>query len=88
MSVGDKEAPDLALVFLQIGDIRNHQIHAVHIVIREGQAAVHHNDVVAVLKGGDIHADLSKTAQRDDLYRRTIGFLTSASPCALYLGQV
>ena len=67
MPVGDDDAPDFADVGLEIADVRNNHVDAVHILVRETHAAVHHDDVVAVLIGGHVLANLAKTAQRDNL---------------------
>ena len=64
--VGDKDAPDLALVLDEIAYVRDDHIDAIHIIIREPHAAVHNNDVVAVLVDCQVLADLIQTAQRDD----------------------
>ena len=66
VSVGDKEAPQLILVGNQIGEIGNYQIHAVHILLGEAHAAVHHNHVLAVFQHRNILADLVQTAKRDN----------------------
>ena len=66
MSVGDEDAPDLALVLDEIAHIGNDHVDAVHIVIREPHAAVHNDDVVAILIDRQVLTDLVQTAQRDD----------------------
>ena len=66
MPVGDEDAPDLSLIFDEIAHIGNDHVDAVHIVIREPHAAVHHDDVVAILIDCQVLADLIQTAQRDD----------------------
>ena len=69
VSVGDDKALHLGRVVLQIGNVRDDAVYTRHILAGERDAAVHHDDAVAVLKGGDVHADLFQTAQGDDLYR-------------------
>ena len=66
VAVGDEEAPQLFLVFHQVGEVGDHQIHAVHVLLREAHAAVYHDHVLAVLQDGDVLADLIQTAQRDN----------------------
>ena len=66
MSMGNDESLDLLDIVFQISDIRNHKIDSQHVVARERQSAVHHNDRVLVLKGGDVHSDLLQTAKGDD----------------------
>ena len=67
MPVGDHEALYLVHIILQISDIRDHQVYAQHIVRRECQSAVHHNNTVFILKGSNVHTNLLQAAQRDDL---------------------
>ena len=66
MSMSDHKALNFVDVIFQIGDVRDHQIDSQHVVARERQSAVHHNDRVLVLKGGDVHSDLLQTAKGDD----------------------
>ena len=49
VAVGDEHTPQLLGVGHQIGEVGNHQIHAVHLLVREAQTAVHHNHVPAIL---------------------------------------
>ena len=67
VSVGDKHTPQTAVVLYQIADVGDDAVNAVHIVAGEGHAAVHDDDLAAVLVGGHVLADLIQTAQRDDL---------------------
>ena len=66
VAVGDEQAPDPGLVLDEVGHIGDHAVDAVHIVPREGHAAVHHDDFTAVLIGGHVLADLVEAAKRDD----------------------
>ena len=66
VAVGDEQAPQTGLVLHQIRHVRYHAVDAVHIVAGEGHAAVHHDDLAAVLIGGHVLADLVETAQGDD----------------------
>ena len=66
VAMGDEDAPNLVLVLDEVADVGDDHVDAVHIVIGEAHAAVHHHDVVAVLKDGHVLADLVETAQRDD----------------------
>ncbi len=54
VSVGEKDAPDLVLVFDEVGEVGDHHVHTVHVVVREAHACVHHDDVAAVLIGGHV----------------------------------
>jgi len=66
MAVRQEHAPDLLLILDEIGAVRDHQIHAVHVVLGEAQAAVDDDDVLAVLEYRHVLADLVKTAKRDN----------------------
>ena len=63
VSVGDEDAPDLALVLDEIAHVGDDHVDAVHIVIREAHAAVHHDDVAAVLIDRQVLPDLIQSAQ-------------------------
>ena len=67
MAVGDHEALHLADVVLQVGHIWDHKADAQHVVRRERQAAVHHNNTVLILERSNVHADLLQAPQRDYL---------------------
>lgn len=73
VSVCDKDASELLLVASDISEIRDDAVNAGHVLFREAHAAVDDDDVVIVFEGGHVLADLSDTAQRNDLYR--IGIL-------------
>ena len=79
MSMSDHKSLYLIPVIFQIGNIRNYQIHAQHIVFRKRQATVHYNNALFSLERCDIHSDLLKTSQGNDLY----GFV----PCQFFLFQ-
>ena len=66
MAVGDEQAPQPGFVLDEIGHVGDDAIDAVHIIAGEGHAAVHHDDLAAVLIGGHVLADLVETAKRDD----------------------
>ena len=66
MPVGDEEAAQLLLVVDEIGDVGDHKIHAVHIVLGKAQAAVDHDHVLAVLEHGHILSDFIQSAQRNN----------------------
>ena len=66
VSVRQKDAADLLLVLFEVGDVRDDQVNAQHIFVRECDAAVHDDDVVAVLDHGHVLADLVQTAERGD----------------------
>ena len=64
--VRQQDAADLLFIFFEVGDVRDNEINAEHILIGECDAAVHHDDVVAVLDHGHVLADLMQTAERGD----------------------
>ena len=68
MTVGDKQAFDTVFVFQHIGEIRNDQINAEHLGIREHQTAVHKDHIPLTFVQGNVFADLAKTAQRTDVH--------------------
>ena len=68
VSVGDDQAPDAGLVLHQVCHVGDDQVDAVHVVAGKGHAAVHHDDLAAVLINRHILADLVETAKRDDLH--------------------
>ena len=66
VAMGDEEAAEATAVFDEVADIGNDAVDAVHVVAGEGHAAVHHDDLAAVLIDGHVLADLVEAAQRDD----------------------
>ena len=66
VTVGDEEAPQFFLIGCQVGKVRDHQIHAVHVFFRETDTAVYHDHIFAVLQDGDVLTDLIQTAQGDN----------------------
>ena len=64
--VGDEQTPDAGPVLDEVADVGNDEVDAVHVVPGESHAAVHHDDLAAVLIGGHVLADLIETAQGDD----------------------
>ena len=67
MAVRDHVAAQLFQVALEVGRVRDDQINAQHVVIREGYAAVNDQNVVAVLDHGHVLADLIEAAKRYNL---------------------
>ena len=68
VAVGDEKAADAVPVFYQIRHIGNHQVDAVHVPVGEAHAAVHHDDLAAVLIDGHVLADLVQTAKGNDFH--------------------
>ena len=66
VSVGEEDAPDAVLVLDEIGEVGDHHVDAVHVVVGKAHAHVDHDDVPAVLVDGHVLADLIESAQGDD----------------------
>ena len=67
MAVRDDVAAQLVDVALEVGRIRDDEVYAEHVVVRERDAAVDDDDIPAVLVDGHVLADLVETAERYDL---------------------
>ena len=84
VTVGDEQALDAILVFQHIGEIRNDQVNAEHVVVREHRTAVHQNHIPLALIQGDVLANLAQTAQRADVHgdgRLVLHRLHVVAPC-------
>ena len=66
VAVGDEQSPDPGAVLDEVAHIGDDAVDAVHIVPGEGHAAVHYDDLAAVLIGGHVLSDLVETTQRDN----------------------
>ena len=66
VGVGDEEGLDLGLVLLEVGDVGDDEVDPEHLLVGEHQAAVDHDDLVAVLEHVHVLADLADAAERDD----------------------
>ena len=66
VAMGQDDALHPLLVFDEVGDVRDDHVDAVHVLVREAHAAVHHEDVLAVLIDVQVFADLVETAKRQD----------------------
>src|SRR5665647_1742200 len=66
VTVRDDERQDVVAAPEQPSDIGDHEVDAEHLVARELDAAVEHDDLAAVLDGGHVLADLAEAAERDD----------------------
>ena len=67
MAVRDDIATQLVQIALEVGGIRDHQIHAQHIVIRKRNAAVDYQNIIAIFNDRHILADLIETTERYNL---------------------
>ena len=66
VAVGDEDAPDLVLVLDEVAHVGDDHVDAVHVVVGKAHAAVHHDDVAAVLVDGEVLADLVQAAKGND----------------------
>ncbi len=64
--MGQEHAADAVLVLDEIRHVGDDKIDAVHILVREAQAAVDDDDILAVFQHGHILTDLIQAAKRDD----------------------
>ena len=62
VAMGEEDAPDAVLVLDEIAHVGDDHVDAVHIVVGESHAHVHHDDVVAVLIDREVFADLIEAA--------------------------
>ena len=67
VAVGDEQTADAVLVLGEVAHVGNDKVDAVHIVAGKSHAAVHDDDLAAVLIHGHVLADLVQPAERDDL---------------------
>ena len=58
------------LVLLQVGDVRDHDVHAEQLLLGKHQPRVDHDDVVARAQREHVHAELAQPAQRNGPQRR------------------
>ena len=86
MAVGDHNPPHFLGIFNQISEVRDDHIHTVHVVFREGHAAVDDHDLVLVLQCGTVLSDFVQTAQRNDFHvlRLRPGFPVSGLLAAVF----
>ena len=66
VTMGEEDAPDAVLILDEIAHVGDDHVDAVHVVVREPHAHVHHDDVVSVLVDREVLADLIQTAQGND----------------------
>ena len=62
VAVCDDDAPELFVIAPDVCEIRDHAVDARHVLFRKAHAAVNDYDVVVVLKGSHVLADLADTA--------------------------
>ena len=62
VAVGNDHAADAVPVGPQIADIRDDHVHAVEILIGKTHAAVHQENIFAVLIDGQVFSDFTQAA--------------------------
>ena len=67
VSVGNDEALELVIILLDIRYIGNYEVNSQHVILRKCESAIHDDNTVFVFEGSDVHSDLFKPTQRDDL---------------------
>ena len=67
--MGDEERLDLRTVLLEVGDVGDDEVDPEHLLVGEHEAAVDHDDLVAVFEEVHVLADLADPAERDDAER-------------------
>ena len=67
MAVGDQNAAELVLVLEDVGVIREYQVYARLVVVREHQPRIDEDHILTVLEDSHILADAVETTQWDDL---------------------
>ena len=80
VAVGDEQTLDLILILHHEGEVRDDQIHAVHVAVREDKAAVHDDHIAAALVHGHVLAHFTEAAQRVDVdgHSGLLGLLRAA----------
>ena len=72
MRVRDEERLDVGAPLLEVGHVGHHEVDAEHLLVGEHQAAVDHDDLVAVLEHVHVLADLAHPAEGDDAQHRAL----------------
>ena len=62
VTMGQEDAPQFILVLHQVGDIRDDQVDAQHIVFGEHEARIEQDHVIAITEHGHVLADFAQTA--------------------------
>ena len=66
VAVGQEDGLEFFFVLHEECGIWDHQIDPQHVIIRECQAGIHQDHVIAVNECGHVLANFSQTAQGDD----------------------
>ncbi len=66
VAVGEEDRLELLAVLFDVSNVRDHEVDAEHLLLREHEAGIDGDHVVAVLEQHHVLADLSQTAKRDN----------------------
>ena len=86
VSVRDYDSADAGGIGLEIADVRQNHVDAVHILVREAHAAVNDDYIAAELKCSHVLSYLAKSAQRNDLQFRYHLFFNFSNLSRIYRG--
>ena len=84
--VGDHDSADAIRVALHKGEVGQDEIHAEHIAVREGHAAIHDNHILAAFIQRKVLSDLIQAAQEIHPHGRFCG--SRLSPSAVLLARL
>jgi len=62
VAVGEQDGPDAVVVFAQISDVGDDNIHAQQFGVRENHTTVDHHHVFTVLEDHHVHAELPQAS--------------------------
>src|SRR5256885_9867760 len=65
VSVGEEDAEHLTVPLQQVGDVRQHEVDAEHVLLGKHEPRVDDEDLVLPLQGPHVDPDLAQTAKRD-----------------------
>ena len=69
VSVREDYPAEAVAVLFEVGEIRNYQVYAGHILVRERKSAVHDEHIIAALVDVQVLAYLVQSAERGELHR-------------------
>ena len=68
MAMRHDDATHLFLVFQQVGEIRDYEIHAQQFISGKHQSGIDDNDIVAIADRHHVHAEFPKSAEGDNFH--------------------
>ena len=66
VAMGKDNTLDAVSIGFQIGDIRNYNVDAVHLLVRETQSAVNNDYISAAFYSGHVLSYLAESSQRNN----------------------